>query len=331
MRLFFPRGTNELGSLLGWHARQVPGRAGTVRLVSEAPRGEDEVQPLEAGEPLDGSGGGRFDVGRYYAALEVRGLRAAGRRLLVAAETSSTQEVLRGPLFDGWENWRLAFVADRQSAGRGRGANRWVSPEGCLMWSFQLVQLDGARLPMLQYLVALAAVRAVRQLPGGEAAAERLRIKWPNDLYAAEREGQPAAKLGGILCQSSYWQGQFVVTVGVGLNVANAEPSACLQQLFAEPEAASREATLAAFFSVFEEMLDVFDREGFAPFVADYERSWMHGGQRLQLEDGTSVVVEGLAPHGLLRARDQRGVCYELHPDGNSLDWFRGLVKKKAL
>jgi biotin--protein ligase len=185
---------------------------------------------------------------------------------------------------------------------------------------------------MLQYLVALAAVRAVRRLPGGATAAERLRIKWPNDLYAAgESEQQPPAKLGGILCQSSYWQGQFVVTVGVGLNVTNAEPSARLQQLFGDrPEGATREGLLAAFFSVFEEMLDVFDRDGFAPFVADYERSWMHGGQRLQLEDGTRVTVEGLAPQGLLRARDERGATYELHPDGNSLDWFKGLVKKKV-
>ncbi len=313
-----------------WHARQPAGKAGKVHLVRAAPQRDAEVQVLEEGDAFDPAGL-QFDVRRYYGALDVRGLRAAGRRLIVAAETTSTQEVLRGPLFDGWEPWRLVFVADQQRAGRGRGANTWVSPSGCLMWSFQVVQTDGTRLPMLQYVVALAVVRALRRLPGGDEAAARLRIKWPNDLYAApgEANGVPA-KVGGILCQSTYWRNQFVVTVGVGLNVTNAEPSVRLQQLFANPDNVSRETVLAAFFTVFEEMLDVFEREGFVPFVREYEQQWMHSQQRLHLEDGTEVVVEGLTRQGLLQARDNAGVRYELQPDGNSLDWFKGLIKKKT-
>ena len=41
------------------------------------------------------------------------------------------------------------------------------------------------------------------------------------------------------------------------------------------------------------------------------------------------ITVTGLTPHGFLRAEDADGAAYELHPDGNSLDFFRGLVRRK--
>jgi biotin--protein ligase len=61
-----------------------------------------------------------------------------------------------------------------------------------------------------------------------------VRIKWPNDIYANN------LKLGGILCHSSYREGQFHVIMGVGLNVSNREPTTCVQALV---EAAASQAT----------------------------------------------------------------------------------------
>jgi len=40
-------------------------------------------------------------------------------------------------------------------------------------------------------------------------------------------------------------------------------------------------------------------------------------------------VVRGITGTGYLLATDSRGTRYELHPDGNSLDFFKGLVRKK--
>ena len=42
-----------------------------------------------------------------------------------------------------------------------------------------------------------------------------------------------------------------------------------------------------------------------------------------------SLTVQGLTPHGFLRASDAAGHLYELHPDGNSLDFFAGLIRRK--
>lgn len=152
-------------------------------------------------------------------------------------------------------------------------------------------------------------------------------LKWPNDVYA--RDGASWRKLGGVLCQSTYWRGRFVVTVGLGLNVTNAEPSVCVAQLTAQP--VGREVVLAAIMSQLEPLLLDFGREGFTSDMrADYERRWMHTGQRVTAEGGDALVVEGLSQGGFLRARDEgTGTLHELHPDGNSLDWFQGLIKRK--
>jgi biotin--protein ligase len=328
MKLFVSRLCGELGSINQWYLRQVPGSVGKIKVVKQLSGAEDEIvldeAPGVSTVPLKG-----FDVAAYFEALDVKGLRAPGRRLIHVPEITSTQDVLRDK-FDGWDGWRLAIVTDRQLQGRGRGENKWVSPEGCLMWSFQVIQTNGTFLSMLQYLVALALVKAVKRLPGGDRVAELVKIKWPNDLYCCLPKEVPA-KIGGILCQSTYFQGQFVVTIGVGVNVTNDAPTRCLRQLFEpSPEDVSREALLAIFFTVLEPMLEEFERNGFSSFKSDYELHWMHSQQKLQLESGVEVVVEGLTDQGLLQACDVKsGLRYELQPDGNSLDWFKGLIIKR--
>lgn len=331
------KGSGELNSIRQWFGRR-DNRPGNCKLLFDHNNklvvGDDEVVLEEVGDDV-GHNASRFNVARYFSLLQVKGLKAAGRRLLYAPSVSSTQEILKGPLFDGWDCWRLAFVADQQTQGKGRGENQWVSPAGCLMCSFQVVQTDGVKLPMLQYLVSLSLLEGIRRLPGGDSiVGTHLKIKWPNDLYCSNAKHDSMVKVGGILCQSSYWQQQFVVTIGFGLNVSNAHPTRCTNDLFREaghPEP-SREAILASFFNVLEDHLEEFDRSGFEPFRAAYEGMWMHTMQLLRLEDGSNVQVEAITSNGLLRARDiQTGVLHDLQPDGNSLDWFKGLLKRKVI
>ena len=231
------------------------------------------------------------------------------------------------------------------------------------------LDITGQRLPFLQYIVSLAVVQAAQQeaarmlaavgasgasarsihgssgngsggqdtsSSGGSSSSIDVRIKWPNDIYAG------SLKLGGILCHSAYRDRLFYVTMGVGLNVANCQPTTCLDALLEAaarsrglpaPPPIPREALLARILSQLEPMLDRLCREGFAPFEADYYSTWLHSGQRVQLqEDGrqVGVCIEGLSQHGYLLASDEAGERYELHPDGQSLDFFQGLIKKKV-
>lgn len=163
-----------------------------------------------------------------------------------------------------------------------------------------------------------------------------LRIKWPNDVYA---EGQ---KLGGVLCGSTHADGFFRVTVGVGLNCANEQPTTCLQALLARsaraagaaapPPPLARERLLAAILSAYEALETVFVAEGFEPLRAAYTAAWLHSGQQLTLQEAGGEVpltVQGLTRGGYLLATDEGGAAFELHPDGNSLDFFAGLIRRK--
>jgi biotin--protein ligase len=52
-----------------------------------------------------------------------------------------------------------------------------------------------------------------------------VRIKWPNDIYSG------GLKIGGALIHTSWKGDRFGVTCGIGLNVANREPTTCLEAI----------------------------------------------------------------------------------------------------
>jgi biotin--protein ligase len=288
--------------------------------------------------PLKGSD---FKAASYYTFLNTTRL---GRLLLTTNSTASTQSFLQqnvANLPDG-----VVFVADQQSGGKGRGGNVWQSPKGCLMFS-ALTRLDvsGQRLPFVQYLVTLAIVKALQEevrlvlglRPSHEPALD-IRIKWPNDVYAK----RGSMKMGGVLCNSSFRQGKFHLILGVGLNLLNKHPTTCLDSLIKEEKGTEigmdsmpicSERVLATILNNLEPMLDRLCTDGFAPFEQEYYDLWLHTGQTVEVE-GVKMKIIGLSGQGYLLARDE---ClnnqhneHELHPDGNSLDFFKGLIRKKA-
>jgi BirA family transcriptional regulator, biotin operon repressor / biotin---[acetyl-CoA-carboxylase] ligase len=110
-------------------------------------------------------------------------------------------------------------VADRQTDGRGRGANRWWSAAGALTFSVLLkpdrLSLPTRRWPQVSLTTGLAVCDAVDELLGDSAA----RLKWPNDVYLDGR------KVCGILVEANDGRERNLV-VGVGVNVNNSASSA---------------------------------------------------------------------------------------------------------
>lgn len=77
--------------------------------------------------------------------------------------------------------------ATTQVAGRGRGSNVWVSPQGALIVSTVInhpASISGTRpIVFMQYLAAVATVEAIHGYgPGYEKIP--VRLKWPNDICA---------------------------------------------------------------------------------------------------------------------------------------------------
>ncbi|KAI7741454.1 hypothetical protein M8C21_008534 [Ambrosia artemisiifolia] len=74
---------------------------------------------------------------------------------------------------------------------------------------------------------------------------------------------------------------------------------------------------------------------GFKPLEELYYKTWLHSGQRVAVQDPdllveNTVTVQGLTSSGYLLAIADDGKMYELHPDGNSFDFFKGLVRRKV-
>ena len=130
----------------------------------------------------------------------------------------------------------VVFTAERQTAGRGRGANRWYSPEGCLMFSIlfsrQRWNLTLEQSSLLGLAAGLALVdTCVHFFPQLES---RIKIHWPNDVYDHGLDEKPR-KLSGILTEGIS-NGNMIL--GMGVNFTN--HSECAD----DPELACRMVSL---------------------------------------------------------------------------------------
>jgi BirA family transcriptional regulator, biotin operon repressor / biotin---[acetyl-CoA-carboxylase] ligase len=120
-------------------------------------------------------------------------------------------------------------VADHQSAGRGRFDRRWEAPAGKSLLFSVLLRPSFSALPAnRRHLVVAAVSLAVVDAARAVAAAD-LRLKWPNDIVAADR------KVAGVLAEATP---QGAVVVGAGVNVAWApegEGATCLDRVAGRP------------------------------------------------------------------------------------------------
>jgi biotin---protein ligase len=196
----------------------------------------------------------------------------------------------------------LVSLASLQLNARGRGPNAWVSPMGCLTFSLLIKPPPGfppSSLVFIQYLFSLAVVQACRGIMGS--VGDKIRLKWPNDIYAVSRDGdgkEVLNKLGGVLVSTNFSGGKVDVvigesyllllsgtyrlmnTLGLGFNVFHERPTSSLVQLLADDDQGdiSLERTLAAILTRFDEMWAAFIavHGSFQPFQQMYLDTWLH-------------------------------------------------------
>ncbi|KAJ3225904.1 biotin holocarboxylase synthetase [Clydaea vesicula] len=277
-----------------------------------------------------------------------------GTPILYGEVVGSTQTLLEKN-FKLLRNLNDGFVCvgSHQIAGRGRGRNSWISQTGCLQFSFVLKHENAGSVIFIQYLVGLALVESLKAMKGMEDLP--VRLKWPNDIYAFSplapnknlTDLRNYKKIGGILVNSNFIDGKFILVIGLGLNVNNPEPTLSVNDLrkWFCPDIfpLSQEEVLANFFCKFEEIYRVFNKPDFPPFAnmelsnqivtlsADSirENAILYTNK---INQEVKVKITGIeSSTGLLKAvglNDNQ--TYLLQPDGNSFDFLQGLIKRKA-
>lgn len=146
-----------------------------------------------------------------YEGLDADELRDRLRvpRVAVFDEVGSTMDVAH-ELAGGGAPAGTLVLADAQRSGRGRQGRSWRSEHGAGIWLTVVERPgDGGDLDVLPLRIGLALAPALDAF-----AAERVTLKWPNDLFAGR------GKLAGILTEAR-WHGDRLawIAVGAGINL----------------------------------------------------------------------------------------------------------------
>nr|WP_242521661.1 bifunctional biotin--[acetyl-CoA-carboxylase] ligase/biotin operon repressor BirA [Motiliproteus sp. SC1-56] len=229
-----------------------------------------------------------LDPQRIEAGLE-DGVRARLGPIALALSLPSTNEAALQGSAQGGGGGRL-YLAERQTAGKGRRGRTWVSPFArnlyfSLVWDFAG---GAAALEGLSLVVGLAVRHGLM-----DSGVEGIDLKWPNDLLVDGR------KLGGILLEmTGDASGQCQVVIGVGINVAMPdEVAAEIDQPWIDVRTAGgvspgRNLLLAAVLNRLVPSLERFSEQGFASFRAEWEACNAHQGRQVVLQT-SRVQIQG--------------------------------------
>jgi BirA family biotin operon repressor/biotin-[acetyl-CoA-carboxylase] ligase len=136
---------------------------------------------------------------------------AAGFRLAAFATLPSTNTHALA-LARGGEPGPLWVTALRQTEGRGRRGNRWISPPGNLHATLLLTDPAPPECAAQASFVSALAVHdaIIDRAPSLRAS---LKLKWPNDVLCG------GSKLAGILIEGEQTARGLAVAIGIGVNV----------------------------------------------------------------------------------------------------------------
>jgi BirA family biotin operon repressor/biotin-[acetyl-CoA-carboxylase] ligase len=203
------------------------------------------------------------------------------------------------------------FLAEQQTAGRGRGNNQWHSAESAGIYCSVIVR---PALPPSEILVlSLAAGLAVRAAVQEFDSKVMADLKWPNDVLI---DGK---KFCGILTEmnSEATRVRYIV-IGIGINVNQAafpddlQPTATSLRIATGNKWSRLDLCAALLKSVDREYHDLISNpEAHSDILRRFEQqSSMVRGKPVRVEEngGFEGVSEGLDPRGFLRVRTGDGL-----------------------
>ena len=204
------------------------------------------------------------------------------------------------------------FVAEEQTAGRGRGAHQWESAASAGIYCSVVLRptLPPAETLILSLAAGLAVDAAVRQVDSGVVPD----LKWPNDLLI---EGK---KFCGVLTEmnAEVTRVRYIV-VGIGINVNQVRfpeelrPTATSLRLTTDTVWSRVELCAALLKSLDREYRDLIQKAGAHDSILErfHERSSSVRGRYVQVEEnggGFEGVTDGLDGRGFLRVKTGQGL-----------------------
>ena len=213
-----------------------------------------------------------------------------------------------------------ACVAEYQQAGRGRHGRKWFSPFGSNLYLSMYWRLEqGPAAAIGLSLVIGIVIAEVLQSLG----ADKVRVKWPNDLYLQDR------KLSGILVELTGKTGdaaQIVSGAGINLMMRRVESDVVNQGWISLQEAGisiDRNTLAACLIKELRAGFKLFENEGLAPYLTRWEKLDNFINRPVKLIIGDKEIF------GISRGIDAQGALL-LEQDGVVKPWIGGEISLRS-
>jgi BirA family biotin operon repressor/biotin-[acetyl-CoA-carboxylase] ligase len=229
-----------------------------------------------------------------------RGYRVFGFDEVGSTSTEAAKAAGAGDVGEVW------FAALKQTAGRGRRGRAWETPSGNLAASLMIVpQSDPAVAATLGFVAGVALNRALGAvLPQGVVrqgidGANRIALKWPNDVLA------DGAKLAGMLLEAHKRpDGQQAIVIGIGVNIVSAPqglpyPATSLSELGVALSAETLFTALA------EEWIAAYELWDGGKNIATVLRLWRDAAAGIGSE--VAIAQDGNVVRGVFETIDDSG------------------------
>lgn len=213
-----------------------------------------------------------------------------------------------------------ACVAEYQQAGRGRRGRKWFSPFGANLYLSMYWRLEQGPAAAIGLSLVIGIVMAeVLQSLG----ADKVRVKWPNDLYLQDR------KLAGILVELTGKTGdaaQIVIGAGINLAMRRVESDVINQGWINLQEAGikiDRNTLAVRLIKELRAALVLFEQEGLAPYLPRWEKldNFIHRPVKL--------IIGEKEIFGTSRGIDMQGALL-LEQDGVIKPWMGGEISLRS-
>ena len=200
------------------------------------------------------------------------------------------------------------FVAETQTAGKGRRGRCWQSPAGSSISMSILLRpvMNPSDAPMLTLVMAYAATKALREKTELD-----IGIKWPNDLVVSGK------KISGILTEMSAeidYINHVVIGIGINVNMESFPEDIAKTATSLRIEAGKefrRFELIAAIMEHFEKAYEAVCEAGnLEPIMEDYNRLLVNCGRRVRVlepEHEYDALALGIDKTGELQVECEDG------------------------
>ncbi len=213
------------------------------------------------------------------------------------------------------------YIADEQTAGRGRGGHTWHSRAGDGLYLSVLLrpQLAAAEALKLSLATAIAAQSAIRSSTGCN-----IDLRWPNDLVLPQPDG-PSKKLGGILTESAAAPDGTLryAVIGIGINLNHASmpedvaATATSLRLALGHTVSREDVCIALLLQLASETTACVEDSASVLGRFEAASSWVHGKRvTVAEEEGYTGMTDGLSATGLLRVLTEDGSVRKVRHGG---------------